>query len=125
MKILVMDDVPSRVVDLVREGHDVKTAETITHFRFWWQEVDDWKPDIICLDHDMPYIDGTDLVTLCPDLAYEVVWVWSHNGPAAKLMENRLRQVYEDADIVVHPAMQAGWGPALDKLISMVEDRKR
>ena len=90
MKILVMDDVPARTLELIRLGHDVRTAETVTHFRFWWREVHEWKPDVICLDHDMPYINGTDLVALFPELAYEVLWIWSHNPPAAKLMAHHL-----------------------------------
>ena len=124
MKILAMDDVPSRTLDLIREGHDVKTAETISHFRFWWREVPEWKPDIICLDHDMPYIDGTDLVQLFPDLAYEVVWIWSHNPPAAKLMAHRLCETYDEADIVIHQACQLAWQGALEAAKLYVQARR-
>lgn len=115
MNILVMDDVPSRTLDLIALDHDVKTAETVAHFRFWWREVPEWKPDIICLDHDMPYIDGTDLIKLFPELAYEVIWIWSHNGPAAKLMKHMLLETYDEARLVVHPACANGWEAAMAK----------
>ncbi len=105
MRILVIDDEPIRIANLIDAGHTVCIAHTQNQIIFWLQ-YGPW--DLIILDHDlyMPY-NGTDvciqhgksiLSLNCP------IRIWSHNPEGAKRMKACLEDTakYYDINYDIH-----------------------
>lgn len=102
MRILVIDDEPSRAEFLLYGGHkhDVKIACGLSQVSFYVQNWRYWAPELVCLDHDMPGFSGSQVIAAFPELAATVettpIWVWSGNAAEApKLHFDLLRRANE------------------------------
>lgn len=58
LNILFIDDEPIRAWPLVEAGHDVRIAHGFEQIDFYLRRCPGYKPDVICLDHDMPLMNG-------------------------------------------------------------------
>ena len=122
LKILVIDDYPMRARDFVRQGHDVRVAQGFEQIKFWLQEVaKDWRPDIVFLDHDMPLMNGMDVIKgFSADLLMCPVVIWSLNSVAVDHMYLEIIEAGTELDVVAQVCRLA-YSPSRDHYSSTLE----
>jgi CheY-like chemotaxis protein len=94
MKILVIDDDPMRANNFVNLGHDVKIAHGFDQISFW---LDHGPYDLICLDHDMPMMNGLSVIkAFGGSLCWYPVCLWSQNAEKRTEMLKVLEEKFDE-----------------------------
>jgi CheY-like chemotaxis protein len=100
MKILFIDDEPIRALTLIKDGHQVFIAHGQDQIEIMLTQ----KYDLICLDHDMPLMNGMDVVTkILPNFPNCRTVVHSTNAPAATGMVTALKELGVEATYIPYP----------------------
>jgi CheY-like chemotaxis protein len=122
LKILVIDDMPMRARDFVRQGHDVRVAHGFEQVKFWIQEVArEWKPDIVFLDHDMPQMNGVDVIqTFASDLLPYPIVIWTTNSAASTQMYLKLLEAGTEHNTLAQ-VCQSPYSPTRDHYLPTLE----
>ena len=100
MRILFIDDEPIRALPLINDGHEVFIAHGQEQIEVMLTQ----KYDLICLDHDMPLMNGMDVVNnLFPNFPNRRTVVHSTNAPASGRMVNALKELGVEATYIPYP----------------------
>lgn len=100
MNILFIDDEPIRALTLINDGHNVYVA----HGREQLEVLLNQKYDLICIDHDMPLMNGLDVVKeLFPHFPYRRTVVHSTNASAAGKMVQSMKELGMEVTSIPYP----------------------
>ena len=99
--ILVIDDDPVRAVPLLEMGHRVFLAHGFDQVKFYLQNARKIGIDFICLDHDMPAMNGTEILNNFDlEMVQFPIWIWSWNVPKATEMKNHLQELKDSMGLL-------------------------
>jgi len=117
MKILFIDDEPIRAWPLVESRrHDVRIAHGFDQVHFYLERYPGYRPDIVCLDFDMPMMDGYQVAAsyLISRAIPVVVHSINANG-ADQLMRLLQEHSVPCRKLPIHEASPAAWIDAVEE----------
>lgn len=109
MTILFIDDEPIRALPLIRRGHTVYLCE---HPKYVMTYLAECQIDLVCLDHDMNFVNGEDMAKSFLIERGIPVFIHSTNVPAAARVE-RLLEEYA-VPVKRHEIVTPGWIEAVE-----------
>ena len=118
-RILFIDDEPIRAWPLAQKGHHVRVAHGFEQVHFYLQQCPGYRPDVICLDHDMPMMNGYHVAQSFLIARSIPVMIHSTNEAGAKDIERLLQEYAVPCERApIHEASPENWIKWLEHFVA-------